>query len=77
MTFVIEKNIPVTSGKMLAKYPFNDLEIGDSFLIPSSDDDVRDRRRASAAVQRQTHVIKRGKYVTRRVEGGIRIWRKA
>lgn len=78
MTIVIEKNIPVPTGRLHGKYPFDDLEVGDSFLVPSSGNgEIQDRRKASSAVHRQTFVLKRGKYITRRVDGGIRIWRTA
>ena len=34
MTFVIEKNIPIAQKRRGPKYPFAQMENGDSFLVP-------------------------------------------
>lgn len=52
-------------------YPFNDLAIGDSFLVPSGDPREKSVRAASSVCG-----IRWGKrFVTRVAEEGTRIWR--
>lgn len=82
MNFVIEKNIPITSmfqprAKRESKYPFSSLEIGDSFFVPMEEGDKKVRQNLAAAVHRESKTLFGGKYITRRAEGGIRVWRTA
>lgn len=74
----IEKGVPIpnkcaNSGNK--KYPYESMQVGDSFMIALKKDDysyTQNQARASAksASERTGH-----KYTTRRVEGGVRVWR--
>lgn len=64
----IDKNIPVQKSKWQeSKYPFNELEIGDSFLTTSA--------RISALATYYNSKNPKKKFITRRVEDGFRVWR--
>lgn len=69
--FAIEKNIPVPDWRVRARYPFKDMQVGDSFLIPQGD-----RKKvypaASAAGARHGK-----KFAVRKVDDGVRVWRVA
>lgn len=73
----IDKGVPVPESKSakLGKYPWTDMQPGDSFLIASGDAPPhRTRENASAAA----NYAKRRfgwRLCTRGVEGGVRIWR--
>lgn len=79
MTFYIEKNIPITSAyRGNPKYPFLLLEVGDSFFVPADGEDYhRIRQDVANYAHRQKKFFKTGEYCTRRVEGGVRVWRTA
>lgn len=71
--FKIEKGIPITrplngpgSG---SKYPFKELEIGDSFLVPNKTTNA-----FAASVSYWGRRLKR-KFTSRATEGGVRVWR--
>ena len=70
-TFVIEKGIPVAKARGRKKYPFGDMEVGDSFLA-----DMSQRQRLANAA---CFYGKRNncRFTVRAVEGGIRVWRVA
>lgn len=65
----IENGIPITSWGSRTKYPFADMEVGDSFAT--------DEKRVRAAVH--TWSLKHGReFVTRKqTDGTIRVWRTA
>lgn len=67
--FKIEKNIPIASKN---SYPFADMEIGDSFLIPVTDD------KKIGYIRAQINGVKKkypGKAITtRKEETGLRVW---
>ena len=70
--YAIEKNVPLvqTAGQQ-TKYPFLQLEIGDSFLVT----DARRPKVGNAAyVAGKLHGRK---FTARTVEGGVRVWRVA
>jgi hypothetical protein len=64
--FVVEKNIPLP-----LKFPFDQMEVGDSFAIPS------EVKRATVAVYARRYGDKHGmKFITRQMTDGIiRCWR--
>ena len=64
MNYEIEKATVIPTTKK--KYPWNDMEVGDSFFVPEADG-----KGASPAHRRRYGE----EHVTRQVEGGIRIWR--
>lgn len=74
--YEIEKNIPLMGArKSVLKYPFQDMEIGDSFFIPKGA-----TKHVSASVQScikayNKYYNKDIKVVTRREETGVRVWR--
>lgn len=69
--FAIEKNIPVpTTGKGRPdKYPWKNMEVGDSFLVPDSTSAMFVGRKQYA---QRAH---NARYVTRREADGLRVWR--
>ena len=75
--YKIEKGIPVsglTKGRRGSKYPFADMEVGDSFLLPCGDKErVKTMARVSCSITRQKVTGKL--FTARSAEGGIRVWR--
>ena len=67
--FKIEKNIPLASKK---SYPLNEMEVGDSFFVPVTDN------QKIAYIRAQIHGMKKkspGMVVsTRKEETGLRVW---
>jgi hypothetical protein len=82
LSFKIEKGIPapckaenVRAGRKLL-YPFADMKVNDSFLVPATEN-VRnraDRVKSAASTYSRKHGIR---LATQVVEGGIRVWRLA
>jgi hypothetical protein len=70
--YAIEKGIPVTRAfRVPYRYPFNDMEISDSFFVPDGADRIRSTRARCSQVKQQT-----GKeFIARVVDGGVRVWR--
>lgn len=68
--FEIEKGIE--SPKSVRKYPFLEMNIGDSFFVPCEDRGKRHAVRAAATYYNIAHGCK---FTCRAVEGGIRVWR--
>lgn len=73
---IIEKNIPIPSGTGItgrrAKYPFGEMEVGDSLFI---DNEPRGSQSGASMASKQ-HGARYGKKFTSRTEGnGVRIWR--
>lgn len=70
-SFVIEKNIPLPKGtpnKGYSKYPFAEMQVGDSFLFSGPAGRIR-----SAVSQ---HSRRHGGKFSVRIEGrGFRVWR--
>lgn len=74
-THEIEKNIPVPTTHYNIKYPFDDMEIGDSFIVNTE----RERRHVMCAwngwIERSVNG-KNKKFTSRRVgDNEYRIWR--
>lgn len=75
--YEIEKDVPVPESGACrvrpAKYPFRQLQIGESFFVPVSNGQTTTRlqRTLSSCAARQ-----RVKVQTRVVENGVRVWRK-
>ena len=77
--FKIEKDIEIPMKRKRAKYPFKEMDIGDSFLImvdPSEDKEILSIRIKKA----QINVISAArnleiKVVTRQEDGNLRCWR--
>ncbi len=78
--FVIEKNIPIPARKAARFiYPFAEMEIGDSFLVPILKEDMKTKRsRITSSVnngRKRTGYKFTSRYLE--AEGGIRVWRFA
>lgn len=72
----IDKNVPIPTGQCggrPAKYPFLDMEVGDSFLLECSADDLaKFQRRATNSAN---SLFGKGHITTRQEAGGVRVWR--
>lgn len=71
----IEKGIPVpdnVNSKRSKRYPFDDMEIGDSFFIECSD---QDKRRIGVNIISNAGRRKPKRFTTLSVDGGMRCWR--
>lgn len=86
--YKIEKGIPITpkikpSGRpqgsgVLPTYPFNLMEIGDSFLYPCTDglEQLAGRARLQSAAYQSTYIRNNPRaFVVRIVPTGVRCWR--
>jgi hypothetical protein len=78
--FEIEKNVPIfTKHKKEPKYPFNEMEVGDSFLVTTSNEKEKFIVRAAAYAFAKYQNKKTGgniKFKTASVENGdVRVWR--
>lgn len=73
----IETGIPVPAPRFQdAVYPFKKMQVGESCLVPPKEDETGRalRERVSAAL---AHYHRDGsmKFCSRKVDGGIRVWR--
>lgn len=78
MTFPIEKGIPPPEDKPKTRnqYPFNEMKVGDSFFVPfREDEDERVVRNKIGTAARGARWRTGMKFVSRAVEGGVRVWR--
>jgi len=74
--YKIEAGIAIPSatrykGGLKSKYPFADLKVGESFLVPNK---TTDKFGATVQTARKRTGFT---LATRNVEGGVRIWRTA
>ncbi len=77
--YEIEKNVPLSASQQGGiVYPFREMQPGDSFLVPAekarADDKYMSSPRRAALIWGKRNNVK---LVTRRVDGGLRIWRVA
>ena len=72
-TFIIEKNVPLPSAKSqggTSKYPFGEMQVGDSFFFGGPATRIRSACSISARRHNRRYSV--------RVEGsGFRVWRTA
>lgn len=71
--YEIEGDIPVP--KPAHKYPFNNLTVGQSFMVPYEDEErtlISNRVCTAARSAARTHTMK---FTTRRTNIGVRVWR--
>lgn len=69
--FKIEKDVPVPEGRSgVQKYPFHEMQAGDSFLLPREGNINAARRSATAYGARHNKV-----FTARKTPDGLRIWR--
>lgn len=69
-TVAIDKTIPLPRGKTQGKYPWREMEVGDSFLFPA--EKAFPRQAARTAGQRLNR-----KFTVRKTDEGFRCWRIA
>ena len=72
----IDKDIPVPYKQRVNKYPFKDMEVGDSFFI-AVDIEESPRKKQQQFSGLCVYYSKRfnKKFLSRTTKGGIRIWR--
>jgi hypothetical protein len=78
--FKIEKNVPYRGSEpkiWTRKYPFNELEVGDSFFVPAKDNTPASRHYVQSLICAYYKKLRPKKFTARSVEGGIRVWRLA
>lgn len=75
--FTIEKNIPLPSKISRRIYPFNEMEIGDSFLIELKDTQSRSiqKQKIYLASWRFSQVHPDKKFTTASFNNEVRVWR--
>ena len=71
----IEKGIPLPDKN--TQYPFNAMEVGDSFLVKCAVNEMpRVKNSLFSAIRKFSIKHKsKSKFASRRVDGGIRVWR--
>ncbi len=72
----IERNIPITKAKRASKYPFEDMEKGDSFFVRCGKKQIGSKRSniyARMLAFWQDH--QKTEFTIRSVDGGLRCWR--
>jgi hypothetical protein len=83
LTFKIEKGVPPPKARghtKPLKYPWDQMEVGESILVPITSQDQDERRRLYQTARCAAYSYgkrKKRKYETRVVAKGIRIWRTA
>lgn len=74
--YKIEKNIPIEVPKT-SDYPFSEMEIGDSFLVPYGNETqtkLQTKISSCCSYYRSKHDHLK-KFVTRITKDGVRVWR--
>lgn len=80
----IEKNIPLPVSYMKAdvKYPFDDMEKGDSFFVSFEENlTLEEKRKIANSVSSSCHSWKKNRkvvdksFITRTTKEGVRCWR--
>jgi hypothetical protein len=69
MEFKIEKGIPPPIGKKNGKYPYDKMDVGDSFYIEGAKITT-----ISASIYHQNKKNK-NKFASKTVDSGVRVWR--
>lgn len=72
--YKIEKNVAVPHTRNDDKYPFDQMQVGDSFFVPCSGANTREARHVRNHVAGRNHEGKAA-FITRTVDGGVRVWR--
>lgn len=80
VVLAVEKDIPIPEAShRKRRYPLDQMEVGDSFLVPT-DPAMTFRKlqaKASSSVAYAHGTLGGRRFVTRQVEGGVRVWRIA
>jgi hypothetical protein len=72
--YQIEKGIPVPNLGRKRKYPFAEMEIGDSFLVPMGDGKNVNSLRIS--IRNLARFLAPKRFAISIQEGGLRVWRR-
>lgn len=77
--YKIEKNIPVPAARSrVTKYPFDKMDVGDSFLIVKQDGEEHEKIRMKAVGAACGYAKTKGwKFRTRKEGENLRVWRIA
>lgn len=74
--FQIEKGAPAPKPRVrYTSYPFPDMQVGDSFVVPCSDAEKRETQSRVVGAAWRWSRRNGGKFTSRGVNGGVRIWR--
>ncbi len=76
--YKVDKGVPLTRKKMdLARFPFDKMNVNDSFLVPKEDQPPEKVRLSifTAVKSFNAHHGKAHKIATRMEDGGLRVWR--
>lgn len=81
--FVIEKNVPIPAptrrgGKPAIAYPWDTMEVDDSFHIPfdeGANTRIRVQRRLGSAIRAAKKRLTKRDFTTRTDATGMRVWR--
>lgn len=82
--FKIEKGVPIPpvhnggvppNKRVVRKYPFASMERGDSVLIAGAGDAVQAKNVWQSISMYKKRDGLAGEFTTRRVDGGVRVWR--
>lgn len=68
----VESTVPLPDDRPRLKYPFDDMQVGDSFLITEAG--MVKNARSAAWMYSRRHGMK---FSCRKVDGGWRVWRTA
>lgn len=80
MSFTVEVGVPMTSarrGRKAVTFPFEHMDIGDSFLVPcnvAAKNELNNWRRKILLAKK---AFGQGQFATGTVSDGIRVWRTA
>ena len=76
MKIQIEKGVPVPKNiTRKSKYPFLEMQIGDSFFIKEKEDVKKAQRKMAAIANMFCKKNSEYKFKTQAFEAGVRIWR--
>lgn len=74
--FQIDKNIPIIDRNRKmgrpAVYPFDDMEVNDSFYVPNVTCKMRHSIQSQMAYRERVH---KRKFISRKIDNGLRVWR--
>lgn len=83
MEYQIDKSIPMPQRTRIAKYPFAEMSVGDSFLVPVDFEELLPKtlRRMTAAKTIASANLRKSRddktaFIVSEVPEGVRVWRK-
>ena len=77
-TYQIEKGVAIPARNFKkSRYPFNEMDVGDSFIVPITGSKRTTQTRLSASAASYSRYKQGRKFTVRVVENGFRVWRTA